>query len=418
MLVAVNSVALYLSYGISSRRPSQKSDLYMSQTSDAVVIGAGIMGCSVAFHLAQRGLSVTVLEKDTVGAGGTGRSSAIIRQHYSNELTARMALYSLRVFQQFDDRVGGECGFRQSGWVAIANAQDRAGLEANLEFQRGLGIQTSSVSAEQLREMMPGVETGDLVAAAYEPDSGYADPHLTVNAYADAARRNGARIVVDAQVRGVTFEGAKVVAVETARGDFHAPTVINCAGPWGAQVARMCGLEVPIVSSRVQVAVFRRPPQYLKHPVVMDFVNGVYLRPETGNLTLVGSIDPAEANDIVDPDQFGEHADDEFISQMGEQMLHRYPPMELSESMGGYASLYSVTPDWHPIIDKLPPGSGCFICSGFSGHGYKLGPAVGLMVADMVTGESNPEFPTDLFRFSRFAEGDLVRGTYEYSIAG
>lgn len=390
----------------------------MSQTSDAVVIGAGIMGCSVAFHLAQRGLSVTVLEKETVGAGGTGRSSAIIRQHYSNELTARMAVHSLRVFQEFDDRVGGECGFQQTGWVAVASARDQAGLEANVDLQRAFGINTGMLSVEQLQEMVPGVETGDLVAAVYEPESGYADPHLTVNAYADAARRHGAQIVVDARVTGVVFEGDKVVAVETGRGAYQAPIVVNCAGPWGAQVAHMCGVEVPIVSSRIQVAVFRRPQDYRGHPVVMDFINGVYLRPETGNLTLVGSIDPAEADDIVDPDQFGEHADTEFISQMGEQMLRRYPPMELSESMGGYASLYSVTPDWHPIMDELPPGSGCFICSGFSGHGYKLGPAVGLMVADLVTGESDPEFSTDLFRFSRFAEGDLVRGTYEYSIAG
>jgi len=390
----------------------------MSQTADAVVIGAGIMGCSVAFQLAQRGLSVAVLEKRTVGAGGTGRSSAIIRQHYSNELTARMALHSLRVFQEFDDRVGGECGFQQTGWVAIANAQDQPGLEANLELQRGFGINTGLLPLEQLKEMMPGVETGDLVVAAYEPESGYADPHLTVNAYADAARRHGAQIVVDAEVTGVVFEDDKVVAVETRAERFQTPQVINCAGPWGARVAQMYNTEVPIVSSRVQVAVFRRPADYRGHPVVMDFVNAVYLRPETGNLTLVGSIDPAEANDVVDPDDFGEHADNEFISQMGEQMLRRYPPMDMSESRGGYASLYAVTPDWHPIVDELPAGSGCFICSGFSGHGYKLGPAVGVMVADMVTGESDPEFPTDLFRFSRFAAGDLVRGTYEYSIAG
>ena len=265
----------------------------MSQTADAVVIGAGIMGCSVAFHLAQRGLSVAVLEKSTVGAGGTGRSSAIIRQHYSNELTARMALHSLRVFQEFDDRVGGECGFQQTGWVAIANAQDRPGLEANLELQRGFGINTGLLSADELKSMMPGVETSDLVVAAYEPESGYADPHLTVNAYADAARRHGARIVVDAEVTGVMFEDDKVVAVETRGERFQTPKVINCAGPWGARVAQMYNTEVPIASSRVQVAVFRRPADYRGHPVVMDFVNAVYLRPETGNLTLVGSIGPA-----------------------------------------------------------------------------------------------------------------------------
>jgi sarcosine oxidase subunit beta len=390
----------------------------VTQTCDVIVVGAGIMGCSAAFHLAQRGLEVVVLEKNTVGAGGTGRSSAIIRQHYSNELTARMALYSLRVFQEFDERVGGECGFQRTGWVAIAAARDQAGLQANVALQRTFGIDTGTITAAELQSMMPGVATGDLVVAAYEPESGYADPHMTVNGYAAAARRHGAKILVNSEVTGVRFAGDHVVGVDTAAGSFDAPVVLNCAGPWGALVAQLCGVSVPIQSSGVQVAVFRRPADYTGHPVVMDFVNGVYLRPETGNLTLVGSIDPAEANDVVDPDDFPEHADDEFIADMGGQMLRRYPPMETSESMGGYASLYGVTPDWHPIVDELPRRSGCYICSGFSGHGYKLAPAVGLMVADLITGQENPAFPTQLFRYDRFAEDQLVRGAYEYSIAG
>jgi glycine/D-amino acid oxidase-like deaminating enzyme len=390
----------------------------MDKTCDVLIIGAGIMGCSAALHLAQRGLEVTVLERDTIGAGGTGRSSAIIRQHYSNELTARMALHSLQVFQDFDARVGGDCGFQQTGWVAIAAAGDRAGLEANLQLQRSFGINTGTITAADFVDMMPGVAAEDLVVAAYEPDSGYADPHLTVNAYADAARRNGARILVNTEVTGVRMSGDKIIGVESTGGQYDAPVALNCAGPWGGRVAAMCGVEVPIVSSRVQVAVFKRPAEYTGHPVVMDFVNGVYLRPETGNLTLVGSIDPAEADDVVDPDDYAEYADTEFITNMGEQMLLRYPPMESSESMGGYASLYSVTPDWHPIIDEVPAGSGCFICSGFSGHGYKLGPAVGLMVADLITGKQDPEFPTDLFRLGRFEAGELIRGAYEYSIAG
>ncbi len=376
------------------------------------------MGCSAAFSLAQRGVDVTVLERDTVGAGGTGRSSAIIRQHYSNELTARMALHSLRVFQNFDDVVGGECGYRPTGWVAIAAARDRAGLEANVALQQGFGINTALLPAEELRKMMPGVETGDLAAVAYEREGGYADPHLTVNAYADAARRLGAKIFVNSQVVRVRMDGDKVVGVDTTGEKFDAPVVLNCAGPWGARVAEMIGLTVPISSCRVQVAVFRRPAGYRGHPVVMDFINGVYLRPETGNLTLVGSIDPSEAAATVDPDDYPEHVDDDFVSHMAERFLRRYPPMELSESMGGYGSLYAVTPDWHPIVDELPSGSGCYICSGFSGHGYKLGPAVGLMVADMVTGARAPQFPADLFRFSRFAANELVRGQYEYSIAG
>jgi len=164
--------------------------------------------------------------------------------------------------------------------------------------------------------------------------------------------------------------------------------------------------------------VYRRPPSFSTHPVVMDFLQGAYFRAETGNLTIAGSIDPAEANAVVDPDDFAEHVDAEFEAEMGEKFVRRYPPMELSESMGGYSSIYAVTPDWHPIIDEVPVGSGSYICSGFSGHGYKLAPAVGLMVADQVTGESNPQFSTELFRLARYAEDTPIRGQYEYSIAG
>jgi glycine/D-amino acid oxidase-like deaminating enzyme len=152
--------------------------------------------------------------------------------------------------------------------------------------------------------------------------------------------------------------------------------------------------------------------------VIVDFVCGAYLRPETGDLTLVGSIDPAEATAVADPDNYAEHVDPEYVSAVGELALRRYPAMGESESTGGYAGLYAVTPDWHPIVDEIPADSGHFVCSGFSGHGYKLGPAVGSMVADLVTAAPDPTFPAHTFRVARFADHDEVRGQYEYSIAG
>lgn len=393
----------------------------MPQTFDAIIIGAGIMGCSTAFQLAQRGLKVAVLEKGSVGAGSTGKSSAIIRQHYSNELTARMALYSLRVFQNFDAAVGGReaCGFTRTGFVALVAAKDRAGLEANVALQQRLGIRTELLSPESLRELMPGVETGDLVAAAYEAESGYADPYLTVNAYAQAARRRGAKLFLETEVTGIRFAGGRVVGVDTPAGPFDAPLVLNCAGPWGARVAKMAGREAPINSCRVQVAFFRRPAGYeAAHPVVADFIRATYFRAETGQLTLVGLVDPAEADAVVDPDNYNEQLDRDFVLDVGERLVGRYPPLERSQSAGGYAALYAITPDWHPIVDEAPAGSGCFICAGFSGHGFKLGPAVGVMAADLLTGASQPEFDPHLFRFSRYAENEPVRGQYEYSIAG
>jgi glycine/D-amino acid oxidase-like deaminating enzyme len=181
----------------------------------------------------------------------------------------------------------------------------------------------------------------------------------------------------------------------------------------------MAELELPINSCRVQVAFFKRPPgQEAEHPVVGDFVNATYFRSETGNLTLVGLIDPAEAEAVVDPDDYSETIGMDFTLDVGERLVKRYPAMEKSDSAGGYASLYGITPDWHPIVDELPAGSGFYICAGFSGHGFKLGPAVGIMTADLITGKSDPQFNPHMFRFSRFAEDDPVRGQYEYSIVG
>ena len=391
----------------------------MSNTFDVIIIGGGIMGCSTAFQLAQRGLNVALLEKKTIGDSPTGKSSAIIRQHYSNELTARMAYHSLQVFQNFAEVVGSESGFTQCGFLMTVAAEDKAGLEANIAMQRKIGIETRLVSPDEIKELMPGLRTAVSLTAAYEPQSGYADPYLTVTSYAQAARGLGATIHQDTQVTGIRMTGGKVQGVDTNNGSFAAPVVLNCTGAWVAQVAKLAGVEAPIESCRVQVSMFRRPPgEEAGHPVVADFEHAIYFRPETGNLTLVGLIDPKEADAIVDPDHFSENVSDAFVLESGERLVTCYPAMEQSQSIGGYASLYAITPDWHPIVDELPAGSGHYLCSGFSGHGFKLGPAVGKMLADLVLGVEEPEFDAGMFRNGRFAANETVRGQYEYSIVG
>jgi glycine/D-amino acid oxidase-like deaminating enzyme len=391
----------------------------MSGSYDVVVIGGGVIGCATAWELARGGASVAVVEKGVLAGGSTGRSSAIVRQHYSNETTARMALHGLGVFQDFDARVGGECGFVPAGFVVLVPAEDAEGLEANVAMQRRVGIDTRILPAEALRDVVPDIASTDLVAAAWEPEAGYADPHSTTQGLADAAKRLGARFFLGREVTGIRFESGRVGGVDTDDGPLLAGSVVNCAGPWGARVAALAGVDVPVSSCRAQVAVFGRPALHTgPHPVVLDFAHASYFRPETGDLMLVGLIDPSEADDVVDPDDFPEHTDAGFDEDVGARWVARCPSMEAAEPRRGYAGLYAITPDWHPVIDEVPAGSGHFLCTGFSGHGFKLAPAVGLMTAQMVLGASAPTFDASMFRLARFAENDPVRGSYEYSITG
>ncbi len=393
----------------------------MISTADVVVIGAGITGTSAAFHLAQRGLRVALIEKRFVAAGSTGKSSAIIRQHYSNEITARMALYSLRVFENFGETVGGDAGFIKTGFAILVDSKDRAGLEENAAMQQRVGVNTRVISSDELRELDLGIAETQTVAAAYEPDGGYADPASAATGFAEAARKLGAQVYQGVCVTDIETNGGRVAGVRTTDGAISAGAVVNCANAWAPSICKMVGIDLPIQASRHQVATFQRPRTNTKpHLTAGDFINHIYYRPEGSVLTLVGSIDAAEAEQKTDPDHYNESVDYEFVEDAAQRIRNRYPSMEQALSKGGWSGIYGVTPDWHPIIDEVPRGSGFCVAAGFSGHGFKLGPAVGVMVADMVTHVSVPTAQLDrlMFRYSRFAENQPVRGKYEYSIVG
>jgi sarcosine oxidase subunit beta len=377
----------------------------MPTTFDAIVVGAGIMGSSSAYQLARRGLHVALIDKETVGHGPTSHSAAIIHQHASNELVARMALHGLGVFRNFEEQIGGECGFTETSFVLLVQESERNGLKADLALQQGLGIATELLSPQDLRELLPAFDTAGLVAA-YQSESGYADPYLTVNAYAQAARLRGVTIYPNTEVTGIRFRDDTIVGVETAQGKLDAPLVLNTAGAWAARVAHLAGVELPVAACRVQVAYFRRPRgQEAAHPIVDDPGNALYLRPQEGQLTLVGQTGRDEHQTSADPDDYNQLVDPDFVLDVRQRLIRRFPAMDRSENIGGYASLYSVTPDWCPIVDEVPSGSGFYVCAGFSGYGFKLGPAVGLMVADMVTGQPDPHFDPHPFHISRFREG-------------
>lgn len=386
----------------------------MALKASIVVIGGGATGASIAFHLAKRGVrDVIVVEKQFVAAGSTGKSSACIRQHYSTPETCRMVLKSLRFFEQFEELTGGRtASFVRTGYLLGVDDRMRKPMEASVALQQAIGINTRLVSPQEMSELEPRLQTDDLMAGCYEPDSGYADPSMTAQGYAGAARDLGVRITEQTEVLGVLTRGDRVAGVKTSKGEIDAPIVVNAAGTWGDRIGRMAGLEIPITVCRHKINFVAWPEDAVRpHPLVYDFVTNIYTRPETGGLILVGSLDSDESHDRADPDGYQEGVSfDETLDALG-RIAHRFPVLERGTVAKGYAGCFDVTPDWHPILDKTGP-EGFYIAVGFSGHGFKLSPAVGEMVGRLVVEGKKPGDDVHAFRLSRFAEGKPIRGTY------
>src|SRR5262249_51249244 len=246
----------------------------MAQTCDILIVGGGVIGTSIAWSLARRRPGrIVVLEKSFLGAGSSGKSGAIIRQHYSNRLTATMARQSLRVFEHFEDIVTGPPVFTHTGMVIVVNERDRAGLEANLTLQQELGIDVRLVSAQELTEVDPNARLAEDEIAAFESEAGYVEAVQVVASFAEAARRAGVDIREGVEVKAVLTEGHRVAGVDTNEGRYHSRTVILATGPWAAQLAQEAGLRLPVQACRTQVALFRRPPDFGRRagPVYGDF---------------------------------------------------------------------------------------------------------------------------------------------------
>lgn len=391
----------------------------MSNHSDVIVIGGGINGVSIAFHLAKQHLKVTLLEKNFIASGPSGLSSAIVRQHYSNPVTIRMAHQSLQVWRNFSDAIGGDPDFTCTGFVVGVVPTDLDGLKANIELQKAEGVNTRFVPLEEISEIEPHMDTTGLGGAAYEPDSGYCDPAAAANGFAKAAIALGVKICSGVKANGFKIVNDKVVGVETNQGFLSTGTVVVACGPWTPNLLNTIGVELPIISARVKTVLYRLPDDLEQHRVWADFANQVYFRPETGNLMLVGSISPEEAKDqVVDPDNFKETVGLDTVADFAEQVVKRVPAMTRSHLANSFASLYDITPDWHPILDAVPGFESLFVCAGSSGHGFKLAPAVGAMMARLVLHGKDPHDDINLFSFDRFDHGNFVRGQYEYSILG
>ncbi len=392
----------------------------MAVNCDILIVGGGVMGTSIAWHLVRRRAGrVMLLEKSFLGAGSSGKSGAIIRQHYSNRLTTLMAQKSLRIFEHFEDLVGGPPVFTRAGMVLVVNERDRAGLEANLALQQELGVDVRKVSAQELAELDPNARLLEDEIAAFEAEAGYVEAVQVVASFADAARREGADIRLGVEVRGVVAHGGKITGVETNEGRYNSGTVVLATGPWAAQLGQEAGITLPVQACRTQVALYRKPADFGRRTAIYgDFVQGLYFKPTHGEMIHAGSLAGEEASNPVDPESYNEAADGDWLPQVRQKLSRRYPAMHRGYGRGGYGALYAITPDWHPIIDRLPGLEGAYCAVGFSGHGFKMSPIVGQLVAELVVDGQARVLDVTPLRLARFEEKDPVTTPYAYGVMG
>ncbi len=355
----------------------------MKQSADIVVIGGGVMGCSILYNLARLGMTNSLLlEMGVLGSGSTGRSQAICRMHYSNPVTAAMSWESLKVFSNFDDAIGGASGFVNTGYLVVVEAVERAGLERNVAMQQELGIETGVVTAADLAALAPMVAVQDGEVLAWEPRSGYADPYLVTSSYARRAQELGAQVVTRTPVSAIEVSGDRVHAVVTRDGRVQTERVVVAAGPWSKRELAKLGTDLPLVPVRHQVASLARPVEQLpQHPVVGDIAQSFSFRPEGAGMTLMGFGDDEEA----DVDTYNQGVGMNEVALAMDKLARRIPAMADAYFRGGWSGLFTTTPDWHPILDRVPGIEGLYCAVGFSGHGFKLSPMIGQTMAELIT---------------------------------
>lgn len=386
----------------------------MNERADVIVVGAGVQGASLAFHLAQRGTRVLVLERQSIAAGATGRSSGFVRMHYDLESDARLAWASFPYFREWQDVVGaGDCGFVRTGFLQIMPEALAANVRANVEMQQAIGIATGIVDRAEIARLVPGVVTDDIGIGAYEPESGYADPAGTTAGFLAAARDLGARLVQGCQVLAVAVDGDAVVGVETDRGRFDAPIVVDVGGAWAARLASTVGVAVPVEAWRHDTAFFGLPPgRSVDFPIVIDEPNQVYFRPEGRDMMLVG----LEAGNEIggSPDRPLSSATPATIEDMVRRVCARVPWMaegNLRTAHGGQDGI--TTADQRPILGRAGP-DGFYLACGFSGTGFKTAPAVGACLAELILDGQATTVDISGYSLERFAEGRLLVGDHPY----
>jgi sarcosine oxidase subunit beta len=377
-------------------------------STDVAIIGAGVHGASAAFHLAGMGIKPMIIDRGGPASGPTGRSSAICRAYYTNEFLAQVAHDSMEVFRHFESVTHGrDATFRQTGMLYLHAREDAAGLRSTAAMLNRIGTAVDLLNPTQLAAEFPRFTTDGLGIAAFERDAGHADPVGTTAGLIDRAVELGAETRFYCPVTDLVARpggGALLTLQDGSRLD--AKRLLVATGPWTRVIAAQLGVDLPLTVERHYVATFRwadAPPMPYGHA---DVVTEYYIRPEGSELFLAGPLHPEPT---ADPDRFSEKISHAEVAEMTARITTRVPSLEGAASTGGWASLYDVSPDWQPVIGEIAPG--IFVDAGTSGHGFKLAPALGRHVADLIMGQVIDR-RIEQFHPNRFAAGVALSAGY------
>ncbi len=381
------------------------------ETADVVIVGAGIVGASVAYHLTAAGCrDVLLIEREAhQGKGSTGKSMGGVRAQFATPVNIRMSLYSIPFYASFDERLGYPCGYRPQGYLFLATRDAHLKyLRANYERQCALGLTSARlISADEIKKMYPQLRSDDILGGAFCSTDGFVDPYSAMNGFTSWATDHGARIWRGTEVIAISTDSRGITAVETRRGPVAARTVVNAAGPWAAIVALMAGVDLPLEPLRRQL-VPTEPFDQFPHsaPMIIDMTNGFHFRPESLGFLLAW-------NDPEETPGFKTDFDPSFIEKVLTRAADRVPVFEnlAVNPKRAWAGLYEVTPDHHAIIGPAPEVAGFFLANGFSGHGVMHAPATGKIIADLILKGVTDIIDANLLSLRRFAEGRLLEET-------
>jgi sarcosine oxidase, subunit beta len=373
-------------------------DRSLPDRAEVVIIGGGVMGASAAFHLAEAGITdVLLLEADQLSCGSTSKSAGGVRLQFSDEINIALALRSMDAFERFAERPGADIGLQQVGYLfLLTDPADVTVFERNTALQNSMGVPSRMISAVEAGQLSTLANVDDVLAASICMRDGHATPDAVVLGYATAARSMGVEIAIQCPVTGIDVDGDQITAVRTARGTVSTSTVICVAGPWSRSVAAMAGVDLPVQPVARPIWFTEPMPQRPEHvPMTIDFTTGFYFHSDGPGL-LFGMADTAQ------PAGFDAPMRPDWLEVVGEVVAHRAPTLLDVGIAGGWHGFYETTPDHNALIGEAAGVSRLLYATGFSGHGFLLGPAVGEVLRDLVLGHT-PPVDVSGFDVQRFA---------------